>query len=680
LEVKANGTRALRIEPNPNNAPNVIGGSSANFVDSGIVGATIGGGGTTSTNYYLGSTSNRVAAIFGTIAGGRGQTVAGDHAFIGGGINNAIQTGAFDSVIGGGVANIIQTNAAESVIAGGIYNFIQPFGSYSFIGGGAGNSIQFNAYYSVLGGGSGNSIQTNANNSVLGGGNGNSIRTGAPYSFIGGGNANTIQPGAFNSVIGGGLNNSVQTNSPYSMIAGGRNNSIRSNALYASIGGGSNNIVQTNASYAFIGGGVSNVAGGVYSTVAGGGYNTSSGWSSFVGGGGGYNFLAQGPYPNTASGDWSFIGGGFSHVASGFSSTIGGGGVNLASGYYATIGGGEGNRATNNATVGGGVLNIASGYSSTIPGGYVNVASGAFSFAAGQNASALHDGSFVWADSSSTYTFASTANDQFAVRAHGGMRLEGNLTLEGGSDGAYRRLELSGGNSLGFLYGSYPYFLDGVHLGYNFYADSAGSPHVINAGGGTSRVTAGYGEVVIGVGSPGFGPNQIRVDVTTAGVTLNGTVTVNGTFVNNSDRNAKQNFTPINSNDMLEKVTRLPISQWNYKEEASSVQHIGPMAQDFYTIFNIGLDDKHIAPIDEGGVALAAIQGLNEKVESGKQKAESRIEKLEAENGELKKEMAELKKLVSQFVFINSPSNRSTNKESHASITPFHSNSSPRKP
>jgi hypothetical protein len=46
------------------------------------------------------------------------------------------------------------------------------------------------------------------------------------------------------------------------------------------------------------------------------------------------------------------------------------------------------------------------------------------------------------------------------------------------------------------------------------------------------------------------------------------------------------------------------------------------MAQDFHEAFGLnGIDDKHIATMDEGGVALAAMQGLNEKVESGKWKA-----------------------------------------------------------
>ena len=46
--------------------------------------------------------------------------------------------------------------------------------------------------------------------------------------------------------------------------------------------------------------------------------------------------------------------------------------------------------------------------------------------------------------------------------------------------------------------------------------------------------------------------------------------------------------------------------------------------------------------IDEGGVALAAIQGLNEKLEI-------RSQKLEVENAELKQRLAKLEALVSQL-------------------------------
>ena len=49
LELKVNGARALRLEPNAT-GPNVIGGASVNYVSAGVVGATIGGGGT--PNYF----------------------------------------------------------------------------------------------------------------------------------------------------------------------------------------------------------------------------------------------------------------------------------------------------------------------------------------------------------------------------------------------------------------------------------------------------------------------------------------------------------------------------------------------------------------------------------------------------------------------------------------------------
>jgi trimeric autotransporter adhesin len=58
-----------------------------------------------------------------------------------------------------------------------------------------------------------------------------------------------------------------------------------------------------------------------------------------------------------------------------------------------------------------------------------------------------------------------------------------------------------------------------------------------------------------------------------------------------------------------------PSRRWNFKQDANS-PHIGPMAQDFYAAFGVGPDDKHIATVDADGVALAAIQGLNRKLEA----------------------------------------------------------------
>jgi hypothetical protein len=80
------------------------------------------------------------------------------------------------------------------------------------------------------------------------------------------------------------------------------------------------------------------------------------------------------------------------------------------------------------STVGGGVGNTASGYFSTVPGGVSNTAAGAYSFAAGNRAKANHTGSIVLADSTNA-DFASTAADQFLIRASGGVGIGTNSPL-----------------------------------------------------------------------------------------------------------------------------------------------------------------------------------------------------------------------------------------------------------
>ena len=129
----------------------------------------------------------------------------------------------------------------------------------------------------------------------------------------------------------------------------------------------------------------------------------------------------------------------------------------------------------------------------------------------------------------------------------------------------------------------------------------------------------------------------------TAGVSL---AAGSGTWSSLSDRNAKDGFAPVTAQQVLAKVAALPITKWSYKTE-EGVQHIGPMAQDFYAAFGVGEDNKHITTVDESGVALAAIQGLNQKLETGSQNSEVRMQKLEAENAELKARLETLEQLVS---------------------------------
>ena len=66
------------------------------------------------------------------------------------------------------------------------------------------------------------------------------------------------------------------------------------------------------------------------------------------------------------------------------------------------------------------------------------------------------------------------------------------------------------------------------------------------------------------------------------------------------------------------------------------------MAQDFHAAFGVGPDDKHIATVDADGVALAAIQGLNAKVEAQK----GQLEQKHTEITELKTRLEKLERLM----------------------------------
>ena len=361
-------------------------------------------------------------------------------------------------------------------------------------------------------------------------------------------------------------------------------------------------------------------------------------FGAVIGGGGATNDEGL-RYTNSVTDDCGTVGGGAGNTASGSVATVGGGLDNVASSNSATVSGGSRNLASGPvATVAGGEANIASGYWATVGGGYFNTAAGWFSFAAGEQAQALHNNSFVWSDGSGG-SFSLTAANQFSVRAAGGVVLAGNVQIEGGA-ATYHHVELSGGNSYGYLYGSFPAFGDGIHMGYNYYADSGGLPgHVINAGGGTSRISAGYDYIGLGAGDVNTGPLSDLLVVNHTGVSTY------STFNNNSDRNAKQDFTSVSPAQILDKVLQLPVSEWSYKVD-SATRHIGAMAQDFYAAFNVGTDDKHIAPIDEGGVALAAIQGLNQKVDSENAKLTEELKRRNAENAELKQRLEALEKIV----------------------------------
>jgi hypothetical protein len=269
----------------------------------------------------------------------------------------------------------------------------------------------------------------------------------------------------------------------------------------------------------------------------------------------------------TVSAPYATIAGGFFNTASGPSSTVTGGVHNTASG------------AT--STVAGGISNTASGIGSTVAGGYGNTASGEGSAVAGG--------------------YSNTASGLYSAVAGG------NLNTASGTASFAAGTQAKATQNGSFVWGD------------NTSTDLT-SPAV-----NTFTVRASGG-IWLGTTSSASIPAGRFINTSTGGYLSTG-----GAWTNFSDRAHKRDFRPINRQSVLQKVARMPLSSWSYKAEQPAVRHIGPTAQDFYAAFGLGLDDKHIGTIDEGGVALAAIQGLyrqNQALQARVAKLEQQVAKL----------------------------------------------------
>jgi len=397
------------------------------------------------------------------------------------------------------------------------------------------------------------------------------------YATVGGGFYNQAS-GAQATVGGGGYNDATAS---WATIAGGYYNSATYSA--ATVGGGYYN--DASAGYATVSGGRNNSASDNSATVAGGRYNTASGIRSSVGGG----------RANLASGDWATISGGVFNEATYSSATVGGGRYNDALADYATVGGGRDNTASDNsATVGGGRFNTASGDRSTIGGGRGNIASGNWATAGG---GIFNTASGYYAAIGGGNANTASGNNA-AVPGGRDNTAQGNLSFAAG-----RRAKA---NHIGaFVWGD------------SFNVDktsSAADEFNVYASGGTRIYTNG---------------------AATLGATLLPNATAWSVL---SDRAAKENIETVDVRAVLDAVAALPITTWNYKANDDAIRHMGPMAQDFHAAFGLGATETMIETIDPDGVALAAIQGLNEMGSD----RDAEIAALKAELAAMKTQLAEL--------------------------------------
>lgn len=231
----------------------------------------------------------------------------------------------------------------------------------------------------VLGGAPDNVIASGVLDATISGGTGNRVESGAALATIGGGIDNRIDNGAMSATIAGGDCSRIGSGSSYAAIAGGNDNNIGTNAIAAFVGGGEENSVKDQATYAVVVGGERNTiqSNSQYAVIAGGRHNLIA----------------------TNAAKATIAGGAENRIAPG------------AEGAF--IGGGSNNYIESNAWFG------------TVPGGRLNMVAGRYGFAAGNRAAAMHEGTFVWADSLDT-DFASTRPNQFLVRATGGVGVNTN--------------------------------------------------------------------------------------------------------------------------------------------------------------------------------------------------------------------------------------------------------------
>lgn len=116
-----------------------------------------------------------------------------------------------------------------------------------------------------------------------------------------------------------------------------------------------------------------------------------------------------------------------------------------------------------------------------------------------------------------------------------------------------------------------------------------------------------------------------------------------------SSRLVKENYFPLDRQDVLAKIRRLPVMQWSYIGDASGERHIGPFAEDFQSAFRLSPTDKSIGAQDLSGVALIGVQALADRaasLQSENDKMKTRIESLEDQLKRQEAAINELKKIV----------------------------------
>ena len=155
----------------------------------------------------------------------------------------------------------------------------------------------------------------------------------------------------------------------------------------------------------------------------------------------------------------------------------------------------------------------------------------------------------------------------------------------------------------------------------------------MSAGNLTNATAIGNGAIV-------NASNKIRLG-NTAVTVIEGQVA----FTASSDKTKKENFQPVDGEEVLGKIRGFELSSWNFiGHDPKEFRHYGPMAQDFFAAFGhdgvgqIG-SETTINSGDLAGILMIAVQALEKRTAELKQK-EAQIAVLESKVEELKAKQA----------------------------------------
>jgi hypothetical protein len=112
-----------------------------------------------------------------------------------------------------------------------------------------------------------------------------------------------------------------------------------------------------------------------------------------------------------------------------------------------------------------------------------------------------------------------------------------------------------------------------------------------------------------------------------------------------SSRTLKENYRLVDGEEVLGRIRTLPITTWNMIGGDRSVRHLGPVAEDFYAAFGLGLGETTIGLGDIDGVNLAAAKALEARTARLQQElaaARTEVTELRGEVAELRTQMQAL--------------------------------------